>query len=121
MRQHLPGIDQESSRETRWPDPFAGSGTNLQSRIFGARQEGDEAAVSVRREAEQVGFILKLRRVLDQPHRAIHAGKVVLQIILRQIERQRECREHPTSKPSHDLEVADLSRLELVHSRWPLV
>src|SRR6266566_188713 len=89
-RQHRAGIDDERARHRRRPDPVALGGAHFEARELRLRQERDEVVVGMRREAELVVLGRRMRRVVDQPNRAVRLGEGLGEIVGRQVERQRE-------------------------------
>ena len=89
-RKHRAGIDDERARHRRRPDPVALGGAHFEARELRLRQERDEVVVGMRREAELVVLGRRMRRVVDQPNRAVRLGEGLGEIVGRQVERQRE-------------------------------
>src|SRR5437773_2136020 len=72
------------------PDPAALGGAAFEAGELRLRQERDEVVVGMRREAELVVLGRRMRRVVDQPNRAVRLGEGLGEIVGRQVERQRE-------------------------------
>ena len=74
-RQHCPGIDDEGPGHRRWPNPFALGSAHFETRQRRLCQEGQEIVIGMRREAELVLLRLRMRRVMNEPDRAVRLGE----------------------------------------------
>ena len=89
-RQHRPGVDDEGAGHRGRAQPLPLGRAHLETRQRRLREERQEIVVRMRREAKLVVLRARMRRVMDQPDRAIRLGEGGGEIVRRQVQRHRD-------------------------------
>ena len=106
--QHVADIDHEGARDRRGVDPVARAVAHLQPRR-GPLQDGEELIVGVGADALLVQGV-RIIGIVDQPKLAGRARQVRVEMVLGQVEREREAAEQPPRQHG-DRSIVGLDRL----------